>query len=878
MATGSQGKISPRKFSEKIALLNKKEREANANFEQIIKEVQATRSQQPAPLQYQHQADYSHFFHHTGREGAEADFERPQSSSLDRDGIEEVYKNLMSSVGQYDEEQEQRRLAETLYTNSNNSNHNSYNNNNNNVAYAKAAYRPASAGMDSGHRTQLVTTTSSINPIAPQHQHYQQQASAFAASSRSSNLDGRQPIDFIPCEQISKDNFSGHLRPTYGENPTQTHQQMTGAAACRARVISFGSATNYKYLCTNNSSGQPRCSSNSSQFDWQANSTGDTEHYLKEPTCDRSRLKSCSDPALHISPTGSLGTVGASSNRMDFVEQQMVQQPQPEREEDVQMSIGQPESELLACDEYPDKEVVLDQMLPCEPVEASQLPAPAAAIVHSKSAQNFDQIAQSRLQLEGSQSGHSNMAYRPEVAQFNSNSLSNLGGPLPGIKICAIEDGQPKGGPKPLVVGAGANNEPSSRDSSLPDISNLRFGSNSGTATPDGQPDFYLKDLYAEDPATQGSLRSFDNSCQALDGSWASGREENLEDIDMGGQLDSSTPSVAVAQPTTSLQSAGFGWQASAAGAGCQLPAQGANQRVGGNLSASECGLTANRHHHNHQAQGALLIGGPLSDPYNNNIMRSKSHSNIDYLAKHSRGQRQANAGSGLNQNGRPAEPTSFDSPLGQHFSSQFGIQTAGPAGWSPVTIRRISDLRAHHQGSSTSPHDSSSNLNSPQSEQNSPGSSSTTEQYCDNFIMLPGGLNPAPDRTQGVSVYTGRGYDNPSQLGAIPAQRAPTHQRAGTIFGQPTAICPAHQPIHQVGYQALQPASSLSSDVSPTRAGGPFQTSGAQQQPQQQLQNQLVYSSYCPTTSAASAPPTGSSNYGDNQCQPFSVPRQLDE
>lgn len=38
----SQSKGSPRKFAEKIALLNKKEAEANAEFEKIIKEVEET--------------------------------------------------------------------------------------------------------------------------------------------------------------------------------------------------------------------------------------------------------------------------------------------------------------------------------------------------------------------------------------------------------------------------------------------------------------------------------------------------------------------------------------------------------------------------------------------------------------------------------------------------------------------------------------------------------------------------------------------------------------------------------------------------------------------------------------------------------------------
>lgn len=49
---------SPRKFSEKIALLNKKEAEANAEFEKIIKEVEETTRAQQYDVPYQQQAQY----------------------------------------------------------------------------------------------------------------------------------------------------------------------------------------------------------------------------------------------------------------------------------------------------------------------------------------------------------------------------------------------------------------------------------------------------------------------------------------------------------------------------------------------------------------------------------------------------------------------------------------------------------------------------------------------------------------------------------------------------------------------------------------------------------------------------------------------------
>lgn len=90
VAAGRSGaaKISPRKFAEKIALLNKKEAEGNAEFEAIIKQVQVTKSQGPAA--------------------------RKQPLS-DQDEIEEVYKNLMKCVSQFEEAEQQQQQQRPNY-------------------------------------------------------------------------------------------------------------------------------------------------------------------------------------------------------------------------------------------------------------------------------------------------------------------------------------------------------------------------------------------------------------------------------------------------------------------------------------------------------------------------------------------------------------------------------------------------------------------------------------------------------------------------------------------------------------------------------------------------------------------------------------------
>lgn len=80
-----QHKISPRKFSEKIALLNKKEAEGNAEFEEIIKEVQATRSVNSIKI--------------GNNDNSRSGFQDKKQAEL-----EEVFENLIQCVGQYEQE------------------------------------------------------------------------------------------------------------------------------------------------------------------------------------------------------------------------------------------------------------------------------------------------------------------------------------------------------------------------------------------------------------------------------------------------------------------------------------------------------------------------------------------------------------------------------------------------------------------------------------------------------------------------------------------------------------------------------------------------------------------------------------------------------
>lgn len=89
MPNSDQNKVSPRKFSEKIALLVKKEAEGNAEFEEIIKEVQATRSQ-------------------TSTQRNSAVFRRQEikkdGNPTSSDELEEVYENLIKCIVEYEDE------------------------------------------------------------------------------------------------------------------------------------------------------------------------------------------------------------------------------------------------------------------------------------------------------------------------------------------------------------------------------------------------------------------------------------------------------------------------------------------------------------------------------------------------------------------------------------------------------------------------------------------------------------------------------------------------------------------------------------------------------------------------------------------------------
>lgn len=92
MPNNSGSKVSPRKFSEKIALLIKKEAEGNAKFEEIIKEVQATRI---------HTATPRHSTTYRSRKVRSQDT-KTKLVTTSSDEIEEVYEDIIKFVDDYE--------------------------------------------------------------------------------------------------------------------------------------------------------------------------------------------------------------------------------------------------------------------------------------------------------------------------------------------------------------------------------------------------------------------------------------------------------------------------------------------------------------------------------------------------------------------------------------------------------------------------------------------------------------------------------------------------------------------------------------------------------------------------------------------------------
>lgn len=731
MASGpgsnSSSRISPRKFSEKIALLNKKEREANAKFEEIIKEVQATRSQpqqptvNPANSTSQIIADEMQSMIESTR------YQAAHSDSLEE--IEKVYENLMKCVGQCDNSDAatNQRVVEANKHYSQQQfidcNQDEYTLNG-----AKGTRMQNANSNGVGLAAAISTTTAPL--ISSTLQFYSQANNQFQGANIDLNSQQRQvsqSADFIPCEpSTNKNHFSGHN--TFGVCVSSSHLPQIQQEACdasnqtRARVVSFGSASVQKYRCAgaNNQTNQEQTGRLCDQIHPYQVSHCPTQ-YLKEPSGDRSRQKSSSDPQLHVAPAHYPDPVISckSNNRLAMASQ--IASDTQTGTGCLGSNSGSRSHQQLRKSHIPDHQYKQGYFI--DKISSSEL-SDSSHELHAAARDQPNHTLTRDSNLDCGQSHVSTTSQIGSQHQYGLCDTTNARGELPGIKICAIEDSDQScmrvilndENNRGDAINGNERDDQSSHDRSLPDISNLQFGNNSARTSPERhvyhqkdwptQSNSYCSMNQITSTNIASTVAATRESCQALDGGWtAYGCQGGLE-INMEAQNSDQTTSMSDQHRLEQRNS--YCWLNSSAH---QQPLHQA-LKTNNILSNSDCGFTTSSCTH-HQ-QGNLIIC--TSSDLCNNIFRSRSHSNIDYLAKQNEAKRNHSYANDFQQ---------FE----QHHTSQYCLQNDQPV----MNVRRVAELKA--QGTSTSPLSSSSNLNSPQSEINSPGSS-TTEQ-CESGVIF---------------------------------------------------------------------------------------------------------------------------------------------
>lgn len=792
MASGGTGqqsnRISPRKFSEKIALLNKKEREANKKFEEIIKEVQATKqqqNQQQACSQQQQPVEGSKSNNCAPLLQDElrlidngVGYQAVHADSLEE--IEKVYRQLIKSVGHYDENDGQENdIYQRLQSHNGAAAFRTVDYNVPNLSSSsveECATTNAPVGNPSFVPPTIAATSTTTGPF---YQHVinmmdtipsdlceSSQQPALIKDSivipRESSATTTEGVNFATGESDHLGICSSLSYKTQQQVPSMGARseyscesvQFKPVSSHRARVVSFGSASRYKYPCaTSNLLNQqdPRSSNHHQQSHRTENLNYHTQ-YLKEPSGDRSRQKSCSDPQLHISP-----------NQIAIVDS------------NAQYS----RSENRLADNQHAQELITTAYNPNETAQQSVMNCYYAPDTDTTRSQEQREAAYNLAPMGFCQDQPVGWQEHLYGVCDTTSTLNQL----PGIKICTIED-ETMGQRGPNKMDSHSKNSnsntstPPSRDGSLPDISILKFGTNSTSASPERdviavqkQTCWPRRDANTSISGTNTAAVISSQPSASLDlnngyniaaTNWSAFNDPNLANIEMDVQVDSQPQVIqsqyveAQHQPTSSYMAHGGVDGARDDSHRC-WPDQSAHQpfrhplppKVDNSLSNSERGFNTSS---THQQQGSLMIC--TSSEFYNNIIRSRSHSNISSMNQPKRGQHVAY--DALQQ----IEP---------HHTSECCL----PTNRQPVAnVRRIAELKADR--SSTSPLNSLSDLNSPRSEMNSPASS-TTEQ-CESSVLIlnsmttGGGQNECRFASPAQSSVNG----DSSTLGADKLQFAP--------------------------------------------------------------------------------------------------------
>lgn len=297
-------KISPRKFSEKIALLNKKTEEGNAKFEEIIKEVQSTKSKDPVPSVVDVTSDFGRVLRKSSQEK-----------------VEEYYESILRDVNQYDDDEIQNNPLQNQSFGppqvfggtspiesqmiSTNQHHSQSSSSQFEMSIKSASAEICHAKPTSNHQVRLNAVSREF-PYIPDLQAQQQLNSDFNYNCTEFVETHHQPTNDLNCNILfdSQQHQPTRSYPYELEDsiPNQAQiQQQQQPSSIRARVTSIGSAHCNKYMGGNvGHQVKGHCNQGTSGNNWLGTGTGGA--YLSEP-CEKSWQKSSSDPALHVLPT-----------------------------------------------------------------------------------------------------------------------------------------------------------------------------------------------------------------------------------------------------------------------------------------------------------------------------------------------------------------------------------------------------------------------------------------------------------------------------------------------------------------------------------------------------------------------------------------------
>jgi hypothetical protein len=687
--TGSHPtRISPRKFSEKIALLNKKEREANKKFEEIIKEVQATTKSQQHPQQLctQQSIDGSSGLSNLQDElrsiGDGGNYQAVHADSLEE--IEKVYENLMKSVGQYEDESRENNACYPIT---------SYNGH----TIVKTNYPSQSANLTGKQQYPINVLTNAITvnapfipPITSTETFYQQSNDTNVINATQTDLTNNHQQQssiresrLISCEPTTKNAPSGHdlvdacypgpceltqpSQPVHHLNYNFSQSIHPVQNSCRARVVSFGSASRHRYPCaaSNLLNQQDNCHS-SHQQNCRTENLNYHAQYLKEPSGERSRLKSCSDPQLHISPghqhitVDSVTQCSRSENRLD----------------DYQT----PRSEALNSNE-----VVQTTMECCATNQQArsqnlnETPYKLSNAIDSNIVTNYaevkpmfggDQLVQKtdgafesddQLNIVNQMNFSQSHTTGPQEHLYDSSDTANTHGQLPGIKICTIEDDSADRAFDVMSRNSSCSTRqgdgtPPCKDGSLPDISNLKFSNKSTSASPERgvivkkqqQTPWSQENLNSPIPGT-GTGTDLSNGstvlnefCQVTNVNWSSYDPSSTSggDVEMEIRMDPFAGDVHPQQQQYTQQHTTVMSQVQDEASQCWLndsahrPFAHSLPPKMNVLSNSDCGFMTSAYHHQHGNLMAYTQGDLC-----NNIMRSRSHNEISSIDQSKRSQ-----------------------------------------------------------------------------------------------------------------------------------------------------------------------------------------------------------------------------------------------